>query len=120
MVKGWMSDSYWEARMMYMKMMERRNAQRNSVKVRSISRVRPTTSVLYMDGRFILATASSSAALPSLWAKPGADDARSEMVRWRSKRSMREALGTVSSEAMLANSTSLGALASRAAVVRGR
>ena len=46
MVKGWTRFSNWEARIMYMKTIERAKAQMNSPKVRSSSRPRPETRVV--------------------------------------------------------------------------
>ena len=57
MVNGWIVLSYCEARIMYMKMMESKNAQMNCVNVRSNSRPRPETVVLYSAGKFISRTA---------------------------------------------------------------
>ena len=44
-VSGWTRLSNCEARIMYMKMTDSRNAQRNSRNVRSSSRARPATAV---------------------------------------------------------------------------
>ncbi len=49
--------SYCDARIMYMKIIDSKNAQRNSVNVRSNSRPRPEMLVEYSTGRFISRTA---------------------------------------------------------------
>ena len=46
MVSGWTRLSNCDARIMYMKMIDSRNAQRNSLNVRSSSRPRPVTAVV--------------------------------------------------------------------------
>src|SRR6185369_1396101 len=74
-VKGCTVLSNCEARIMYMKMIERMNAQINSVNVLSSSRARPETVVVYALGRFISRTAPRNASIRSASAKPGATDA---------------------------------------------
>ncbi len=46
MVQGWTRFSNWEARIMYMKTIDRAKAQTNSPNVRSSSRPRPETRVV--------------------------------------------------------------------------
>src|SRR4029078_7045171 len=77
---------------MYMKMIESMNAQINSVNVRSSSRARPETVVVYALGRFISRTHPRSASIRSASANPGATDARTETCRSRSRRSISEGL----------------------------
>ena len=103
MVKGWTRFSNWEARIMYMKTIERANAQPNSLNVRSSSRPFPETRVVYAAGRFIEATAARSASSRSANANPGATDARRRTSRCRSRRSIRDALGTRSIRATLSS-----------------
>src|SRR5688572_32471156 len=64
-VTGWTVLSNCEARIMYMKMIDRMNAQMNSVNVRSSSRALPETVVVYAAGRFISATWARKASMRS-------------------------------------------------------